>query len=310
MPGVVAPFIQTEGVVTAYVTPTEVLNSATAASVDFTNLVPNASLNAQTAALQELITKASAKADNYCMGALGTLTATRNTENGRYRANRLGQFVIQPYFWPILEVDSFSFGYGPGAGLNSVTLNTSNCSIERHEFIITNQYGLSNVASIGGLNMVGGAWGGGQEQFCQWTYVNGFGNTFTSSAINAGDTQLVVDGVIGFYPGMTVSIWDGAKDEVFQIASTWDGVSTTIPTVSPLVYSHTVDTNVSTLPSTVKQAVIHFIVAMAKERGAGGLVINEIGEPVGTSSRTTTQEYDEAAGYDLLDDFIQVWGRA
>ena len=308
--GVVAPFIKTEGVISPYVTVTEVLNSATAASVDFTNLVPNASLNAQTSALQELIVKASAKADNYCLGALGTLCATSNTENGRYSANRLGQFVIQPYFWPIVELKSFEFGYAPGSGMNAVTLNDSNTSIERYQFIITNQYGLSQATSIGGLNMVGGAWGSGQQQFVQYTYVNGFANTFTASPITAGDTSLTVDSVIGLYAGMSVSIWDGAKDEQFVISSSWDGNSTTIPTVSPLVFSHTTDTNVSVLPASVKQAVIHFIVAMAKERGAGGLVINEIGEPVATSSTTTTQAYDEAAGYDLLDDFIQVWGRA
>jgi len=310
MPGVVAPFIKTEGIISPYVSVTEVLNSATASSVDFTNLVPNASLNAQTAALQDLIVKASAKADNYCLGALGTLCATVNTENGRYSANRLGQFVIQPYFWPILELKSFEFGYAPGSGMNNVPLNDSNTSIERYQFIITNQYGLSQATSIGGLNMVGGAWGAGQMQFCQYTYVNGFANTFTSAAITAGDTSLIVDSAVGLYPGMTVTIWDGAKDEQFVISSSWNGSSLTIPTVSPLIYSHTTDTNVSTMPATVKQAVIHFIVAMAKERGAGGLVINELGEPVATSSATVSQAYDEAAGYDLLDDFIQVWGRA
>ena len=308
--GVVAPFIKTEGIISPYVSVTEVLNSATAASVDFTNLVPNASLNAQTEALKDLIVKASAKADNYCLGALGTLCATVNTENGRYSANRLGQFVIQPYFWPILELKSFEFGYAPGSGMNNVPLNDSNTSIERYQFIITNQYGLSQATSIGGLNMVGGAWGTGQMQFCQYTYVNGFANTFTSAAITAGDTSLTVDSAVGLYAGMTVTIWDGAKDEQFVISSSWDGTSLTIPTVSPLIYSHTTDTNVSTMPATVKQAVIHFIVAMAKERGAGGLVINELGEPVATSSATVSQAYDEAAGYDLLDDFIQVWGRA
>ena len=308
--GVVAPFIKTEGIISPYVSVTEVLNSATAASVDFTNLVPNASLNAQTEALNDLIVKASAKADNYCLGALGTLCATVNTENGRYSANRMGQFVIQPYFWPIVELKSFEFGYAPGSGMNNVPLNDSNTSIERYQFIITNQYGLSQATSIGGLNMVGGAWGTGQMQFCQYTYVNGFANTFTSAAITAGDTSLTVDSAVGLYAGMTVTIWDGAKDEQFVISSSWNGTSLTIPTVSPLIYSHTTDTNVSTMPATVKQAVIHFIVAMAKERGAGGLVINEIGEPVGTSSSTVTQQYDEAAGYDLLDDFIQIWGRA
>ena len=307
---VIAPFYLSEGNRVPYVTQTEVLNSATAASIDFSNLIPDAGLNAQSTALQELIVRASTKADNYCLGALGTLCATVNIENGRYRINRQGQFIIQPYYWPILELREFQFGYAPGAGMNNVPLNNSNCSIERDEFIITNQYGLSQATSIGGLNLVGGAWGTGQEQFCQWEYVNGFANTFSNGAVAAGDTHITVDSIIGIYPGSTLTIWDGAKDEQIVIASTWDSATYTLPLASPLQYAHTTDVNVSALPATVKQAVIHFIVAMVKERGAGGLVLNEIGEPVATSNRTTGQLYDESAAYDLLDSFRQIWGRA
>jgi len=307
---VIAPFYLSEGNRVPYVTQTEVLNSATAASIDFSNLIPDASLNAQSVALQELIVRASTKADNYCLGALGTLCATVNTENGRYRINRQGQFIIQPYYWPILELRSFEFGYAPGQGMNNVPLNDSNTSIERDQFIITNQYGLSQATSIGGLNLVGGAWGNGQEQFCQWEYVNGFANTFSSGAVAAGDTNITVDSIIGIYPGSTLTIWDGAKDEQIVIASTWDSATYTLPLTAPLKHAHTTGVNVSAIPATVKQAVIHFIVAMVKERGAGGLVLNELGEPVATSNRTTGQLYDESAGYDLLDSFRQIWGRA
>ena len=307
---VIAPFYLSEGNRVPYVTQTEVLNSATAASIDFSNLIPDASLNAQSVALQELIVRASTKADNYCLGALGTLCATVNTENGRYRINRQGQFIIQPYYWPILELLSFEFGYAPGQGMNNVPLNDSNTSIERDQFIITNQYGLSQATSIGGLNLVGGAWGNGQEQFCQWEYVNGFANTFSSGAVAAGDTNITVDSIIGIYPGSTLTIWDGAKDEQIVIASTWDSATYTLPLTAPLKHAHTTGVNVSAIPATVKQAVIHFIVAMVKERGAGGLVLNELCEPVATSNRTTGQLYDESAAYDLLDSFRQIWGRA
>jgi len=49
---------------------------------------------------------------------------------------------------------------------------------------------------------------------------------------------------------------------------------------------------------------------MIKERGQGGLVLNEIGEPTAVSARTESSVTDEAMAYDLLDDFKQIWGRA
>ena len=63
------------------------------------------------------------------------------------------------------------------------------------------------------------------------------------------------------------------------------------------------------MPAAVKQAVIHFVVAMIKERGQGGLVINEIGEPLAVSSRTQSSMEDEVQGYDLLEPFKVIGGR-
>jgi len=48
---------------------------------------------------------------------------------------------------------------------------------------------------------------------------------------------------------------------------------------------------------------------MVKQRGQGGLVINEIGEATNYSARDVSGASDDAQGYDLLDDFRQVWGR-
>jgi hypothetical protein len=305
---VIAPFNITEGNRVPYVTIQEVLNSATAASVDFSNLIPGASINAQNVALQELIVKASTEADNYCLGALGTLCATVNTENGRYRGNRQGQFIIQPYYWPILELRSFGYGYNPGV-LNNVTLNNTNTFIERNQFIITAQSGVYSGTTYGSLDMVGGKFPANQ-QFCQWTYVNGFANTFSDGAVTAGATSITVDSAIGIYAGSQLTIWDGAKDETIIIASSYNGTSLTLPLASPLQYAHTTDVNVSALPATIKQAVIHLIVAMVKERGSGALVINEIGEPLQSTAKTSSQEWDKASAYDLLDAFKQIWGRA
>lgn len=304
---VVANLNLTEGTHVPYVTADEVLYSATASSIDFSNLVENGSAAVQRRALQELIVRASVKADNFIYGALGTLTATVNTENGRYRANRMGQFVIHPYYWPILEVRSFSVGYGPGQGLQSVTVNNDNCSIERFQFIMTNSNFLGTTPVQ--FNTLGNYATNGSEQFVEYEYVNGFANTFSSAEANAGDTTISVQSAIGIYPGLSMTIWDGMNDENIVVASTYTTGSTTVPLVSPLTYSHGTGVNVSNLPATVKQAVIHLVVAMVKQRGQGGLVLNELGEPTPVAGTATMSMDDEMQAYDLLDEFKQIWGR-
>jgi len=305
---VIAPYNLSEGPKTPYVTLDEVKFSATASSIDFSNLVENGSQAVQDRALQELIVRASVKADNYCMGPLGTLCATLSTENGRYRANRMGQFVIHPEFWPILEVRTFLVGWGPGVGMNNIPLTTDNTSIERHQFIVTN--GASVGIQVGPLSLVGGNWQGGGECFTQYTYVNGFANTFLAVEASSGATSIQVQNALGIYPGQSLNIWDGMNDEIITVSTSYDGSSLTIPLSTALTYKHGKGVNVSTLPATVKQAVIHFVVALVKQRGQGGLVLNEMGDTIAVAGSNVTSAGDEAQAYDLLDSFQQIWGRA
>ena len=305
---VIAPFVYSGGMVEPYVSLNEVKFSPTAAIIDFTNLIEDASQSVQDRALSELIVRASSKADSYAMGVYGSLCATSNTENGRYYMNRSGQIVINPYFTPILEVQSFSAGWGPGDGLQNISLTSSNCAIERTQFIITSQSTMG--LYFGNLGIVGGNMQSGTEIFCQWTYVNGWANTFTNSTSDIGATSITVNNVTGIYPGQFLTIWDGQQDEYVQVSTSWVPGNTTLLLTKPLVYRHGSGVNISALPASIKQAVIHFIVAMIKERGQGGLVLNEIGEPTAVSNRTQGSMTDEAMGYDLLDEFKQIWGRA
>ena len=305
---IVAPFVYSSGQVEPYVSLAEVKFSPTASAIDFTNLIQDASQAVQDRALSELIVRASSKADNYTMGVYGSLCATSNTENGRYYMNRMGQIVINPYFTPILAIESFSCGWGPGNGLQNIQLSTSNCAIERTQFIITSQSTMG--LYFGNLGIVGGNMQSGTEIFCQWTYINGWANTFTNTTSAAGATSITVKNVTGIFPGQNLTIWDGQKDEYVQVATTWTPGNTTLTFTNPLKYAHGSGVNISALPASIKQAVIHFIVAMVKERGQGGLVLNEIGEPSAVSSRQQSSMSDEVQGYDLLDEFKQIWGRA
>ena len=305
---VIAPFVYSGGMVEPYVSLEEVKFSATASAIDFSNLIENGSQSVQDRALYELIVRASSKADNYTMGVYGSLCATSNTENGRYYMNRSGQIVINPYFTPILEVQNFSVGWGPGDGLQSITLSSSNCSIERTQFLITSQSTMG--LYFGNLGIVGGNMQSGTEVFCQWTYVNGWANTFTNSTSAIGATSITVNNVTGIYPGQNLTIWDGQQDEYVQVSTSWVPGNKTLIFTNPLKYKHGSGVNISALPATIKQAVIHFIVALIKERGQGGLVLNEIGEPSAATGRTVGSMTDEALAYDLLDEFKQIWGRA
>jgi len=174
---VIAPFFSTEGIVEPYVSLNEVKFSATAAAIDFSNLIENASQVAQDRALQETIVRASSKTDTYCYGKLGTLNATSNTENGWYRPNRDGNLVFTPSFSPILAVTDIQVGWGPGDGLSDITLSSSNVAIDRDQFTLTAPSTLG--LYFGNLGIAGGRWGYQTNMWCQYTYINGWFNSFT-----------------------------------------------------------------------------------------------------------------------------------
>ena len=250
---------------------------------------------------------ASAEADNLCLGALGTLCATLNTEQGRFRADRQGFMKIHPKYWPILEVDSFAIGALP-AGQTSVPITSETCWIEDRSFVVTGS-GFTST-SAGPLDFGAIRRQNGPQQFCTYTYVNGFANTFTTASSSVSETSITVGSVVGIYPNMTLTIWDGLNTESVTVASSWTNTSTTLTLTTPLVYAHASGTNMSALPATVKQAVIHLVVANIKQRGEGGLVINEIGAPSalgGSKSDRAIADLDRAK--ELLHAFIQVWGK-
>lgn len=302
---VIAPYNLSGGRVENYVSLAELKNSVTAASLDFSNLIAGGNQNQQNIALQEAISKASAMVDQYCMGVYGTLCATASVENGRYRVSRDREIIVNPNYVPILEVRSFSVGWGPGANLLSIPLTADNCEIEREQFVITSTgaLGLLN----GSLSFAGGFNGPGSRVFVQYEYVSGWANSFLSAGSLAGASSIAVVDSTGFYPGQFFTIWDAPNDEYCQVRSV---SGNTITTQNPTLYAHGAGVNASTLPQTVKQACIHFVVGIVKQRGAGGLVIGDAGEPVAVTARTETSMEDMVLAYDLLDDFKAQWSRS
>lgn len=305
---VVAPFILQSGRAEPYVSLTEVKFSPTASIIDFSNLIENAGPGTQDIALAELISRASSKIDVYCMGKFGSLNATENTYPIRLMMDGQGRFKWHPPFTPILAVTAFSWGDQPGV-MNPMPLSSSNCWIEQENIVIL-AGAAAGSQTFGGISalsqIVQGAYS--NQKYCTFSWVNGWANSFTTAVSAAASSSLVLVDVTGIYPSMQLTVWDGVNDEVVVVSSTYVPGTLSVSLSTPLLFAHGVGVNVSALPATIKQACIHFVVAMVKQRGQGGIILNDRNEEVAVEGKLHTSVMDEVAAYDLLDSFKATWG--
>lgn len=305
-----APYLQTYGLTTPYITADEFQRAPTA--VDVSNLVTGGP-QSQLVALQEMIGRASSWIDQYVTGsAYNTLCATLNVENARIWGNREGQLIVHPKLWPILEVQSFSYSV-PGLSQTSSSITPQgNVWIEPAQFIVSPNatYGWSTQNWNQGYSQQGsGAWPVGittQPYQCQWSYVNGFPNTTLSASVAAGAASVTVASGIGIYPGTQLTIYDAPYDEVVTVASNYTPDTTIIPITGTLQYQHQVGISVTNLPKAVKLAAILLTTALVKQRGSGALVAQDMGAITHLDSgNVQNNEGDIGLAAELLDNFRQ-----
>ena len=250
-----------------YLTIEEYQNAPTA--IDTANLIPTGSLLSQDEALAEVIARASSLLDAECMGAWGTLCATRNTENARIWASNNGSIVVHPKYWPILEVSAFSVSSSPSAPAASVTPQ-GNVWIEPSQFIV--QPGGVVGTGFGGLGF------GRGQVYCSWQYVNGWPNTSLSASVAAGAASVSAMDPTGIYPGTGLELFDAPNDEMLVVASDYVPGGTLLPLTHGLSYDHLAGTTLSNLPTAAKQAAISMVTCLVKIRGSGALIVDDIGE--------------------------------
>jgi len=300
---VVAPYVSSYVTRVPYLTNDEF--AAAPLGFDLSNLVPSGTAPQESTVLTELIRRASARVDTYCMGSDGTLCASLNTESKRIRADRQGNWLVNTEFWPIIEVVSFSVGSTIG-DLQAVPLTTDNIWIEKQSFEVT-QGGLASVTNLGPLQFGGGV--PGQECFCQYTYSNGWINSTLSAAIAAGSPSIAPVSVVGIQPGMPLTVYDpaGGGDEDVVVSSTYVAGAATVTLAANTQFAHAKGVNVTSLPATVKEATIHFVASLIKERGSGGFTMSSKG---GVSKNEGGGGNDRdrhlADAMDLLDTFMRV----
>jgi len=307
-----APYLQTYGVTTPYITTDEYQRAPTA--MDVFNLISGGP-QSQLIALQETIGRASSWIDQYVTGsAWGTLCATSNVENAQIWGNRSGQLVVHPKLWPILEVQAFSYS-APGAAFTSSSITPQgNIIIYPQEFIVQPNatYGWNTFQ--GGQGYTTGNSGIGsypigvatQPYLCQWTYVNGFPNTTLSASVSTGAASVTVASGLGIYPGTQLTIYDAPNDEVVTVASNYTPDTSVLPLVTPTQYAHTAGMSITNLPKAVKQAAILLTTAFIKERGSGALIAQDMGAVTQIDQKNPQQiNGDIQLALKLLENFRQ-----
>ena len=95
---------------TPYLTVAEYKQAPTAVDVD--DLVGGGTQAINDAELYNVIARASSWIDTHCGQVLA---ATVDTDSLRTRVSRDGMMHVHPRYWPVVSVQSASFGYAPNA---------------------------------------------------------------------------------------------------------------------------------------------------------------------------------------------------
>jgi hypothetical protein len=297
-----APYLQTYGVTTPYITTEEYQRAPTA--VDVNNLLSGGP-QTQLIALQETIARASSWIDQYVTGsAYNTLCATSNVENARVWGNRTGQIIVHPKLWPILEVSSFTYGV-PGASATTSSITpANNVWIEPAQFIVQPNATFAWNTQIGTVGYPSGITT--QAYLCEWTYVNGFPNTTLTAAASVGAASVTVKSGLGIYPGTQLTLYDAPYDEQVVVASNFTPDTTLIPLVSPLIHTHPAQSTLTNIPAAVKAAAILLTTALVKQRGSGALIAQDMGVITQTNSKNPQNiDGDIQLAQEMLNNFRQ-----
>lgn len=295
-----------------YLSASEYQNAPTA--LDLTNLVQGGTAAQQVQSLVEIIARGSSAIDQFVFpdGTGGTLASSIDTDAAFVRCNPNGYFPLVCRFKPVIEVLSVSVGPYPGNMTDLPGTATVGMYVGPSMRTVYVPAAISpGITQVFGGNLVAGVAG---QAFFEWSYVDGYPNTYLTADADAADTSLSVGSTLGMQPGTFLTIYDSWQAETVQVATVADSVAVTL--AAPLTYAHTVpvapDTmSVSALPPSVKQAAIFVTSALIKARGDNSFVLPDAGQtgtPVPTKDSSGYSDWQCAM--DLLAPFKIVAGRA
>ena len=281
---------------TPYLTNEEYKQAPTAVDVD--DLVGGGTEAVNSQELANVIARASSMIDAHCGQVLA---ATTDTDSFRARISRDGFLRIHPRYWPIVSVQSGSYGSFP----NQMTaLDPTTAWIEQMAIVFPLQgFGTSFLGPI----QFGGIYQPNMEQFVTLTYTNGYANTVLDDDVSAADVVLPVADLTGFIPNQKFMIYDGSGTEILTVSSTW------VPTVgsgslalaTAVKFGHSSGVSVSALPPAVKQAAIFVTNSLLKARGNSAIVMSSL-TPSSIQQGSVSGDSDLSDAYEILKPYRRI----
>jgi hypothetical protein len=280
---VYAPWVPTYATYTPYINSADFLAEPT--GVDTSQLIPGGTPDENKAALVRVIARASSEADRICQQVLA---ATTDIQTGTYRVQRddvsgLPVLGVPVKYTPLIEVSDVRVG-------STVPLLTSLPDLSGIRFE-------QKVAWV----PVPGALATYRRLYAQMTYVNGYAHTLLAAPAPAGASSITLKGALGAFPGLPMTIYDGAGTEPVAIGASYVPGSATVPLAAPLAFGHGPGVTVSALPPFVRDAVINLVASLVKVRGAEAFTMASVMEQpthIQTTQAGGTTEYQRAK--DLL----------
>jgi hypothetical protein len=214
--------------------------------LDSNNLRTGGTQDEQDAALTNVLLEASQWADDKVNMPLG---AHIRSENVRLAADRTGRLRYHPEHAPVIAVTGMSVGASPDA-LDDIA--DPQVWLERDGRIIV-AFSPSGGPGLGSLQF--GATAAGVEQLVSWTYVAGYPSTQLAEPADAAATTLTVRDTTGITAGTVLRLWTpGLEEAVTVTAVAGDQVTLSVG----LRAAHPAGGTCSSLPTTIRQAVIYY----------------------------------------------------
>jgi hypothetical protein len=287
---------------TAYVSLGEFKNAPT--GTDWNSMLPSAATQPQKdTVLKQCLMRASSWADEICHQVLA---ATIQWKQGRS--------IVRQDDWGRLCFDAV-IDQTPLIGVAQVNVGTA-----MNDFVALSDLSMleprgRNVVRVyltGGsaASTVSQTWiGVGQKVLWQLQYIAGYANA-ALTAVPSG-ASLAVDNVLGFNPGQQLTTAGLSAVEYPVVASTWTPSATggpgTLPLASATTGTYYIGDSVSTMPPSIKEAVINLTTVAIRERGQWAIVartIRDQGDALEGLDSPSTNAIDLAMA--LLDDHRRV----
>jgi len=297
-------------VVSQYLSVAEFLNSPT--GIDISTLVPGGTTQQNQAALTSVIRRASSWIDSYCNQILG---ATVNTEIKSTNLNREGFLRLIPKYLPIVQLTSLQYRLYPQADWNDIDLTTLQIYPDRIEaYNFFSYFGLfwpnlpmpympqpmgqpyqpyttpTQASYIQSIPLI-----------TQYTYVNGYANTFLAADVTAGAQSITVIDPTGLLEGTVLTVSDGGNTEDIEVAAAPTG--NTVSLSSPLLFDHSAQTGVSALPAAIKEACMILTTYIIGSRGRTSI------KAAPTGPYTVTKGVEASAELQLAWDMLKNYRR-